>query len=139
MTPAERFAGARVARLATVGGDGAPHVVAITFAIDGDRIVTAIDHKPKRTIRLKRLDNVATEPRVSVLVDHYEEQWDRLWWVRADGHASIIQPDGPGHRDAAALLARRYPGYREHPIEGPIIEIRVTRWSEWAATEAARA
>jgi PPOX class probable F420-dependent enzyme len=138
MTAAERFAGARVARLATVGGDGAPHVVAITFAVAGDRIVTAIDHKPKRTMRLKRLDNIAAEPRVSVLVDHYEEQWDRLWWIRADGHASIIRPDEPGHRDAAALLAHRYPGYREHPIEGPIIEIRVTRWSEWTAAKAAR-
>jgi len=133
MTPAERFATALVARLATVGTDGAPHVVPVTFAVDGDRIVTAIDHKPKRTLRLRRLDNIRAEPRVAVLADHYEADWGRLWWVRADGVAEILDGGGAGHAAAARLLADRYPAYRDRPISGPIIDIRVTRWSEWSA------
>jgi PPOX class probable F420-dependent enzyme len=133
VNPRERFASARVAHLATVGRDGAPHIVPVTFACAGDRIVTAIDHKPKRSKRLKRLDNIAAEQRVSVLVDHYDEDWQRLWWARADGTASIVAAGDPGHEEAVALLAARYEAYRSHPIAGPVIDIEVARWSEWTA------
>lgn len=131
----ERAAAVRAARLATVDADGSPHVAVIVFAIDGDRIFTPIDHKPKRSLRLKRLDNIASNPRVAVLFDHYEDDWSRLWWVRADGVAAVIEPGTPGHRPAAEALTRRYDQYRDRPLGGPIIEITVGRWSGWAAAD----
>src|SRR5690242_4638274 len=85
----ERFAEARVARLATVSGDGSPHLVPIVFAVSGDRLISAVDHKPKQTVALRRLDNIAANPFVSVLVDEYDENWTALWWARADGWAHI--------------------------------------------------
>jgi PPOX class probable F420-dependent enzyme len=119
---------ARVARLATAGRDGAPHVVPVCFALDGDRIVTAIDHKPKRGGRLRRLANIAANPRVAVLADHYDDaDWSRLWWVRADGIASILESEP----DAAAALQARYPQYRDQPPAGPVVVIEVQRWTGW--------
>jgi PPOX class probable F420-dependent enzyme len=131
------FATARVARLATVGADGRPHVVPITFALDGDTLYTAVDHKPKRTTRLRRLENVAANPRVSVLADHYDEQdWSALWWARADGVARIVAPNDPQRAAAAALLQARYEQYRRRPPTGPAIAISISRWSGWRAAEA---
>jgi len=102
MTPAELFASARVARLATVDDTGAPHLVPIVFALVGDVIYSAVDDKPKRHRRLRRLVNVAHEPRVSVLADHYDDDWTRLWWVRADGTAAVLPWIGkPQEADAA--------------------------------------
>jgi PPOX class probable F420-dependent enzyme len=128
----QRFAAAAVARLATVGAAGEPHLVPVTFAVDGDRIYTAVDAKPKTTTNLRRLRNIAANPRVAVLADHYEEDWDGLWWVRADGMAALL------HRPAEMagplrLLAARYPQYRASPPAGPVISVQVTRWSGWAA------
>jgi PPOX class probable F420-dependent enzyme len=130
----ERFEAARVARLATVAGDGRPHVVPITFALDGDLIVTAVDHKPKRTTALKRLANIAENPRVSVLVDEYDDDWSRLWWARADGTASVVEPEPQERERLAQLLASRYEQYREQPPAGPAILVAVERWSGWSAT-----
>jgi PPOX class probable F420-dependent enzyme len=127
MTPAERFATARVARLATVGAGGGPHLVPIVFAVTGDVIHTAVDAKPKRTRSLRRLANIAADPRVSVLADHYDEDWSALWWVRADGTARVLDSSPAG---LAALVAR-YPQYRAVPPPGPFLEITVTRWSAW--------
>ena len=127
MTPAERFATARVARLATVTPGGAPHLVPIVFALVGDVIHTAVDGKPKRTRRLRRLANIAANPRVSVLADHYEDDWSRLWWVRADGVARILESSAVG----LAALTERYPQYRATPPPGPFLEITVERWSAW--------
>ncbi len=129
VTARERFATARVARLATTGPDG-PHVVPIVFALDGDVLYHAVDHKPKRTTALKRLDNLRADPRASVLADAYDEDWARLWWARADGTARILEP---GHAPAIERLRERYPQYRERPPEGPVIAIDVTRWSDWTA------
>jgi PPOX class probable F420-dependent enzyme len=127
-----RFAGASLARLATVGAAGQPHLVPVTFAVDGDRIYTAVDAKPKTTTNLRRLRNIAANPRVAVLADHYEENWDRLWWVRADGMASIL--DRPADMAGPLrLLAARYPQYRTSPPAGPVISVQVARWSGWAA------
>ena len=89
-TARELFASVRVARLATVDPGGRPHLVPITFALDGDAIVTAVDHKPKSTTKLRRLENIAANPEVSVLADRYEDDWSRLWWARADGTARVI-------------------------------------------------
>jgi PPOX class probable F420-dependent enzyme len=121
-----------VARLATADTGGRPHVVPIVFAVEGDRIWTAVDHKPKRTRALRRLSNVRANPRVSVLADHYEEDWSALWWVRADGLAQVIDvADAPR---GMALLAERYSVYRSQPPAGPVLEIAVQRWSGWAAS-----
>ena len=110
----ERFASARVARLASVRPDGAPHVVPVVFVLDGDTIWLVIDEKPKRHRRLQRLTNIAEEPRVSLLVDAYEEDWTRLWWVRADGRARLVD-DGPEFERAVRLLTERYEQERERP------------------------
>jgi PPOX class probable F420-dependent enzyme len=123
------FASQPVARLATVGAAG-PHLVPVVFAVEGDRIVTAIDHKPKRTERLQRLLNIEADPAVAVLADHYEDDWTRLWWVRADGAARILG-EGADWSAAIDLLAAKYAHYLERPPSGPVIEITVARWSGW--------
>jgi PPOX class probable F420-dependent enzyme len=127
------FASARVARLATVDAEGRPHLVAITFAVDGEEIVTAVDHKPKRTTRLRRLDNIEANPSVSVLADHYEDDWSKLWWARADGMARIVQPGAREHERAISSLAARYPQYVEESPSDSVIVISVSRWSGWRA------
>ena len=129
-----------MARLATVGSGGRPHLVPITFALVGERtLVSAVDHKPKRTTALRRLANIESNPRVSVLADHYEDDWERLWWVRADGRARV---EGGRTSESAARLARlgaadalaqRYPQYRERPPAGPFIVVEVERFSGWSA------
>ena len=128
-----RLAGARVARLATAAAGGQPHVVAVTFAVDGDLIYTAVDHKPKTTTNLRRLRNITENPQVSLLADHYSDDWATLWWARADGRASILTGaadiEGP-----VALLTARYPPYQATPPEGPVIAITATRWSGWSFT-----
>ena len=124
----ERFAAARVARLATVDAGGAPHLVPMVFALAGETIHSAVDAKPKRHRALRRLANIAHEPRVSVLVDHYDDDWSMLWWVRADGVARVLEssPDG------LAALAAKYPQYADAPPAGPFLAIEVRRWSSWA-------
>jgi PPOX class probable F420-dependent enzyme len=127
----QRLSEARVARLATADAEGRPHIVPITFAIDGDTLYFAVDAKPKRTTDLKRLRNIAANPAVSVLVDHYEEDWSRLWWVRVDGTARIIA-DHAEAEHATELLAGRYPQYRTARPEGPIVAISIERISAWS-------
>ncbi|MEU6572245.1 TIGR03668 family PPOX class F420-dependent oxidoreductase [Streptomyces sp. NPDC046805] len=140
-----RFAGARVARLATVDESGRPHLVPVVFAQSAtggtDRIVTAVDHKPKTTVRLKRLRNIAAHPSVCLLVDAYDdEDWDRLWWVRADGEAHVLPPDAAdlseraAYATAVAHLRDKYPPYRNRPPTGPLIVIAVRRWTGWRAS-----
>ena len=85
-----RAATESVAHMASSGPDGKPHVVPITFAIDGKLLYFAVDAKPKRTTDLKRLRNIAANPAVSILMDHYENDWEKLWWVRLDGRARIV-------------------------------------------------
>jgi PPOX class probable F420-dependent enzyme len=134
MTPEEarrRFAEASVAHLATVDAAGAPHIVPITFALDGEKLVTAVDAKPKLGTPLRRLANVAANPRVSVLVDAYDDDWTRLWWARADGDAAILD-GGPALDHALALLRTRYVQYADVGITGPALQISVDRWSGWS-------
>jgi PPOX class probable F420-dependent enzyme len=128
-----RFGRERVARLATAGGDGAPHLVPVVFAVTGDRVVTAIDHKPKTTTGLRRLRNIRERPQVCLLADHYDEDWARLWWVRADGLARIVE-EGPEREAALDTLAAKYHDYRERRPAGPVIVVDVTRWTGWSAT-----
>jgi PPOX class probable F420-dependent enzyme len=133
----ERLAAARVARLATVSAAGQPHLVPVTFAIDtntdADTVYIAIDHKPKTTTQLKRLANIAANPLVTLLADHYDDDWTQLWWSRADGQATVLAP-GPDTQAPVALLAARYPQYQDTPPTGPVIAITVTAWSGWSYT-----
>ena len=128
-----RLAGARVARLATVGGDGQPHLVPVTFAMDGDLIYTAVDYKPKKSASLRRLRNIRENPRVALLADHYDEDWDLLWWVRIDGWASVVD-DEEALQDPLDVLAERYQQYRDRRPPGPVIVIQVDRWKGWAGS-----
>jgi PPOX class probable F420-dependent enzyme len=133
----ERFARARVARLATVGQDGRPHLVPVVFALHKETVHTAVDEaKPKATMRLRRLANIAANPAVALLADHYDEDWAALWWVRADGLARVIDPGEPDAARARELLAGRYEQYRAAPPPGPVIAVAVERWSGWSAAGA---
>ncbi|HWT26121.1 MAG TPA: TIGR03668 family PPOX class F420-dependent oxidoreductase [Solirubrobacteraceae bacterium] len=137
MTPAaarERFLRARVARLATAGADGRPHLVPVVFAVAGETVYSAVDRKPKRTARLRRLANAAENPRVALLADHYDDaNWDALWWVRADGIARVLPPEADEAVRAVDLLAGRYAQYRTARPEGPVLAVDVERWSGWSA------
>lgn len=126
-----RFADARVARLATADATGRPHLVPIAFAVAGETIYSAVDAKPKRTRALRRLANVRANPAVSLLVDHWdEEDWSRLWWVRADGLGRVLAPEDPEARRAVELLRERYPRQR---ADGEVLAVAVERWSGWSA------
>jgi PPOX class probable F420-dependent enzyme len=126
------FTTARVARLATAaGGLSGPRVVPVTFAVAGDTVVSAVDHKPKTTMDLRRLRDIAANPRVCLLADHYEDDWERLWWARADGLARVVAAGAERDR-AVERLAEKYAQYRPRPPRGPAILVEVTRWSGWA-------
>lgn len=128
-----RFTAARVAGLATVSGDGQPHLVPVVFAVEDDTVLMAVDAKPKRHRGLKRLRNIDGNPAVSLLVDRYDDDWSALWWVRADGTATVNDAEPVLTRVRAALGAR-YPQHREDPPEGPAITVAVTRWTGWTAS-----
>lgn len=128
----QRVVAARVGRLASIGVDGRPHVVPVCFALDGARVVSAVDGKPKRTLQLRRLENVRRDPRVQLLVDHYDEDWSLLWWVRISGDASVIER-GALRDDAIDLLAHKYRQYRHQRPSGPALVIDVTAISSWDA------
>ncbi|MEU6080745.1 TIGR03668 family PPOX class F420-dependent oxidoreductase [Streptomyces sp. NPDC047108] len=134
LQPAEarrRFAAARVARLATVSDDGRPHLVPVTFVLDGDMLFSAVDDKPKRTADLRRLRTIRANPAVTLLADHYAEDWTTLWWARADGTATVVE-DETGRARPVALLREKYPQYREQPPRGPVVAVTVDRWSGWS-------
>ncbi|SCX23778.1 TIGR03668 family PPOX class F420-dependent oxidoreductase [Mycolicibacterium fluoranthenivorans] len=125
------FAAAPVAVLATVG-DGVPHVVPVVFAVSGDTLYTAVDAKRKSTQRLRRLANIEANPAVSLLVDHYAEDWTQLWWVRADGTAEI-HSHGDQMAIGYALLRAKYRQYERTALDGPVVAVTVSRWSFWHA------
>jgi PPOX class probable F420-dependent enzyme len=128
-----RVTTARVGRLALVDQNGRPHVVPICFAVSGDRIVSVVDQKPKRTVQLRRLENIRQNPDVQLVVDHYDDDWSVLWWVRISGHGHVIE-SGTTREDAIDLLARKYRQYREHRPDGPAVVIDITRIDSWQAT-----
>jgi PPOX class probable F420-dependent enzyme len=126
-----RFAAARVARLATVREDGRPHVVPIVFAVDRDRAYSIADPKPKRGLDLLRHRNIAVNPAVSLLVDEYEESWQRIWWVRADGLARVVR-DGAERETAIQLLRAKYPQYATWATPfGAAMVMRIERVTSW--------
>ena len=132
----ERVGNARVGRLATVSPDGRPHLVPLCFALDGEVLYSAVDEKRKRSRRLQRLENIRSRPQVAVIVDHYDEDWTRLWWVRLDGTASVLDP-GSEWEHALDLLRAKYEQYRAEPPRGPVIAVGVERWRGWASSDVA--
>ena len=128
----KRVEGARVGRLATVDPEGRPHLVPVCFALEGDTLYSAVDEKPKRSKRLKRLENIRVHPEVSVLVDHYVEDWTRLWWVRMDGTATVLER-GEEREHALSRLRAKYKQYRAEPPTGAVIAVRIERWRSWSS------
>ncbi len=129
-----RLRSARVARLATADESGRPHLVPVTFALSPDDalLVTAVDGKPKTTMRLRRLRNIAARPAVSVLVDRYDEDWKQLWWVRADGSATIRT--GADRLAPIDWLLTKYPQYHDNSPQGPVIAIELDAVTGWSYT-----
>lgn len=128
-----RTEAAPVARLATVDAAGRPRVVPCCFALDGDFVYSAVDHKPKRTPRLARLDDIRDNPAVCLVIDHYEDDWSGLWWVRLDGSARVVE-DGPEWQRGVELLVAKYRQYQERRPTGPVIVIAVERSRAWSAS-----
>ena len=122
-----------MARLATTDPDGRPHLVPIVFAIEGDTLYSAVDRKPKRSTTLRRIENARARPEVTVLVDHYEDDWRQLWWIRLRGRARVLD-DGDEWAHALELLAEKYPQYRDEPPEGPVLAVDITEARAWSAS-----
>jgi PPOX class probable F420-dependent enzyme len=130
-----RVAAARVGRLATLDPDGRPHLVPICFALDGDTLYSAVDAKPKRSQRLRRIENARVRPAATVIVDEYDdEDWSALWWVRVRGDARVLD-DGEERERALALLRDKYPQYRDEPPDGPVLAVDVGDVRAWSASE----
>ena len=130
---AAAFLASPVAVLTTVRPDGSPHVVPVVFAAPdhrSDLLYTAVDAKPKTTRRLRRLANIEGNPAVSLLVDHYDDDWSQLWWVRADGVAAIHH-SGVEMATGYALLRQKYRQYERLALDGPVVTIEVHRWASW--------
>jgi PPOX class probable F420-dependent enzyme len=128
---------ARVGRLATVAGDLRPHAVPICFARVEEVVYSAVDHKPKRSSRLRRVTNLLQTGRACLLFDDYDDDWSTLWWVRLDGRGRVVD-DWEEAAGAIAALAYKYPQYLERPPAGPVIAIDITRWVGWSAREGVR-
>jgi len=125
-----RVESARVGRLGTVTAEGKPHLVPCCFVLREDVVYTAVDAKPKSTLALRRIDNISAHGWASLLVDHYEEDWSALWWVRLDGTGRVID-SGDEIEQAKRALAAKYPQYENVAIPGPVIGISVKRWRSW--------
>jgi PPOX class probable F420-dependent enzyme len=129
-----RVARERVARLATLDPDCRPHVVPIVFAVEGDTLYTAVDAKPKRSRTLRRIENARARPEVTVLVDHYEDDWTKLWWVRLRGRARVLD-GGDEATHALAALSAKYEQYRESPPGLPVLAVDVVDRRDWTADD----
>ena len=126
-----------MATLGTIASDGRAHLVPITFTLQDDVLYSAVDDKPKSTRSLARLANIEADARVSVLVQHYEDDWTRLWWVRVDGVARALGA-GEERDEALRALASKYERYREDPPTGQVIAVDASRWTGWAFGEGGR-
>ena len=127
----DALSSARVGRLATVGDNGAVHLVPFCFAVVTGLIVSAVDHKPKRTVRLQRVRDIESSGRASVLVDHYEEDWSRLWWIRVVGRAAVHEPGSDVDRAARRALVEKYAQYADRMPTGPVYSIAIDEVSAW--------
>jgi PPOX class probable F420-dependent enzyme len=127
-----RLTTARVARLATTDPDGRTHLIPIVFALEGDTLYSAVDRKPKRSRTLRRIENARERPDVTLLVDHYDDDWDRLWWIRVRGRARVLDAGAERER-ALALLAEKYPQYRSDPPDGAVLAVDLEEVRSWSA------
>jgi PPOX class probable F420-dependent enzyme len=125
-----RASTARVARLATTTPDGRPHVVPVCFVLEAETAYTAVDGKPKSTRALQRLANVRANPDAALLIDHYDEDWTAVWWVRFDARGRVLDPGAELER-ALAALCEKYEQYRRDPPPGPVIALDVVGWRAW--------
>jgi PPOX class probable F420-dependent enzyme len=116
---------------------GQPHIVPVCFALEGERVITVVDHKPKTTTALRRVSNIEANPAVSLMIDQYDEDWDQLWWIRLDGHARVVPlgiPEGSEYEAVLAPIFEKYRGqYGLNPLPGPAIVIDIDRWVGWSA------
>jgi PPOX class probable F420-dependent enzyme len=128
-----RFASRPIAHLATIRPDGRPHIVPMVFALVDDTVYSAVDAKPKRSSRLQRLTNIRADPRCALLVDFYDDDWQRLWWVRADGNGEIVDEPSAAHPGIQALV-RRFGQYIDDPPSGPLLVVSIRQWTGWAAS-----
>lgn len=103
----------------------------VTFVLLNETLYFAVDHKPKSTWDLRRLRNIRENPAVTVLVDHYDENWSALWWARADGLGEVLE-DSPERHLAVESLCDKYEQYKASPPAGPVVAVRVRQWSGWA-------
>jgi PPOX class probable F420-dependent enzyme len=126
----QRVEAARVGRLATVRPDGRPHVVPCCFVLVDATVYSAVDAKPKSTLALQRLRNLAASPAASLVVDHYEEDWTQLWWIRLDGAARVLE-SGPERAAAIGTLTAKYSQYVDAPPPGAVIALDVETWRAW--------
>ena len=126
---------APVGRLATADARGAPHVIPVCYVFDGQFIYSVLDQKPKRAElpRLKRVRNIQANPQVALVVDHYEADWQRLWYVLLTGRAELLVA-GDERVEAIKLLRQKYPQYRDMPIDpNPVIKIVPGQVVSWGA------
>jgi PPOX class probable F420-dependent enzyme len=124
---------ARVGRLATADAAGRPLVVPVCYVFDGTRCYSAVDAKPKRTRNLRRLSNIAENPKVSLVVDRWDEDWSQLCWVIVEGRADVLT-SGPEFSRAIDLLVAKYPQYRALPLDraaGAVVAITPGRVLAW--------
>ena len=129
------LADARVARLATAGSDGRPHVIPVCFACDGERIYIVLDRKPKSAelTRLRRVRNILANPQASLVVDHYEEDWQALRYILVSCNAELLAGDEDEAARAITLLREKYPQYREMELDGnPVIKLIPQRYTAWS-------
>jgi PPOX class probable F420-dependent enzyme len=124
---------ARVARLGTVDDAGGVRLVPVCFAAVDGWLVSAVDHKPKRTGQLRRLDDMARTGSATLLIDHYDDDWTQLWWVRVSGRAVVHEPGAPASTAALDALAAKYRQYREHRPAGSVYRVALddVRWWRW--------
>ncbi len=132
---AHRLGAARVGRLATVGSDGRPHVVPCCFALHGAILYSAVDAKPKSSLKLRRISNVRANQFAALLVDDYVEDWSLLWWIRVDGTARVLE-SGSEYDQAIELLVDKYEQYLRQRPPGPVIAIDITSWRAWPRPES---
>ena len=125
-----RVGEARSGVLCTVTADSRPHAVPCCFFLKGDVVYSAVDAKPKSTLALRRLDNLAANPAACLLVDCYDDDWSKLWWIRVDGTARVLV-DGDERDHALDLLAAKYHQYREIRPPGPVIAMDIVSWRSW--------
>ena len=129
-----RIEESRVARLATLDANGRPHLVPIVFALAGNTLYSAVDAKPKRSRTLRRIENARRRSDVTVLIDHYDEDWTQLWWMRLRGDARVLD-GGEEAAHALAVLAAKYEQYRKAAPQIPVLAIDITEWRAWEAEE----